>query len=1095
MIDNTTAPDSNNGVQLILDTDMSNDVDDVAALAMIHALANNGEADLLAVVTNANSNHKRTASTVDAINTYYNRPDIPIGVTKVSGLQEDGSWYGDSLHTIFPHDTPSDDQVADAVDVLRATLAAAEDNSVTYVSVGYLVNMASLLQSEPDEHSNLNGMDLVRQKVKEAVIMGGQYPHAGTEWNFSRNRPQDTQMVVDNWPTRIVFSGAEIGWQMYSGTSLQNAPTSNPVRYAHEVFRGFDTPNNALTDGYHTWDQTAVLWAVRGDQDLWRRVDQGFNQVNADGSSHWQTGEDDSHHEYLVKTQDNSRYVDIVNDLYLVPPITNNNSSSVETESESESESTTETESITETESTTEIESTTETDLVPTSETGQFGYGEALQKSFLFYEANRSGPLPDNNRIEWRSDSTVNDGSDVGLDLTGGYFDAGDHVKFGFPMAASMTMLSWGVEEYQDAYTRSDQLDEALDAIKWGTDYFLKAHVTEGGTTQAFYGQVGNGDADHNYWGSPEEMTMARPAYKIDANNPGSDLAGETAAALASASIIFRSSDEAYAEQLLNNAKQLYEFAETYQGKYSDSITDAQGYYVSSDYQDELAWGAIWLYKATGDESYLDKAKNYHDNYLGSGTQSWDDKTYGTAVLLAQITGDSQYRNSVETWLDHWINGTGGVQYTEGGLAWSFQWGSLRLSANTSFLAGVYSDTVNNSNNRYSDFANSQIDYILGDNPRDSSYVVGFGDNSPQRPHHRSSSGNSSGSEPNEHILYGALVGGPTAVDDFAYNDSRADYVSNEVATDYNAAFTGALARMYEQFGGDPLTDPELDQLIGIDANNGQALEPDQDNTSGSEVDISETESEVDVPQSASEVEEPQNFETFSLGNLEPELQLNQNYQARATFYDLLAFNEGRGNSGYDVPAPNEREKVTAINSVQWNGSEASGAFLEVSGPKQRDGDAPIIVQVVDQLPERADGLDLSTEAFGKIADHVDGIVNIDYQLVGPPDDYLTAYGYRIAQGIVVEGIPETNPYYAAVRLNNHRYPIESVDLITDDGDIIGLNREPDNRFVLNGHYPLNGVQDLLVTDIFGQQVTLDNVNITNGSSADIITGEQFGML
>ena len=817
MIDNTTAPDSNNGVQLILDTDMSNDVDDVAALAMIHALANNGEADLLAVVTNANSNHKRTASTVDAINTYYNRPDIPIGVTKVSGLQEDGSWYGDSLHTIFPHDTPSDDQVADAVDVLRATLAAAEDNSVTYVSVGYLVNMASLLQSEPDEHSNLNGMDLVRQKVKEAVIMGGQYPHAGTEWNFSRNRPQDTQMVVDNWPTRIVFSGAEIGWQMYSGTSLQNAPTSNPVRYAHEVFRGFDTPNNALTDGYHTWDQTAVLWAVRGDQDLWSRVDQGFNQVNADGSSQWQTWQNNSRHEYLVKTQDNSRYVDIVNDLYLVPPLTTNNSSSVETESESES--------------TTETESSTETDLVPTSENGQFRYGEALQKSFLFYEANRSGPLPDNNRIEWRSDSTVNDGSDVGLDLTGGYFDAGDHVKFGFPMAASMTMLSWGVEEYRDAYTRSGQLDEALDAIKWGTDYFLKAHVTEGGTTQAFYGQVGNGDADHNYWGSPEEMTMARPAYKIDANHPGSDLAGETAAALASASILFRSSDEAYAEQLLNNAKQLYQFAETYQGKYSDSFTDGQGYYVSSGYQDELAWGAAWLYKATGNDSYLDKAKNYYSAYMDNfshywtesngeaNTHYWNDKSYGTAILLAQETNSDKYLNDVESWLNNWINGTGEIQYTSGGLAWSYHWGSLRHAAMAAFLAGVYSDTVNDYDDKYSDFSNSQIDYILGDNPRNYSYMIGFGDNYPQRPHHRSSSGNSSGSEPNEHILYGALVGGPTAVDDFAYNDSRTDYVSNEVATDYNAAFTGVLARMYDQFGGDPLTDTELDQLIGIDAN------------------------------------------------------------------------------------------------------------------------------------------------------------------------------------------------------------------------------------------------------------------------------------
>ncbi len=256
---------------------------------------------------------------------------------------------------------------------------------------------------------------------------------------------------------------------------------------------------------------------------------------------------------------------------------------------------------------------------------------------------------------------------------------------------------------------------------------------------------------------------------------------------------------------------------------------------------------------------------------------------------------------------------------------------------------------------------------------------------------------------------------------------------------------------------------------------------------------------------------EPQNFEldgstfdspsssdsiyTFSNPDLEPELELNQNYQGRATFYDAANPAGGLGASGYDVPAQSELDKVVAINNIQWNGSEASGAFLQVSGPKQRDGDAPVVVQVVDYLYERADGLDMSAEAFALVADPIDGVVNIDYQLVGPSDDYVTAYGYSIGQGIVVEGIAETNPDYAAVRLNNHRYPIERVDLITNDGNTVGLNRESDNRFVLNGNYPLNGVQDLLVTDIFGQQVTLDDVNITNGSSADTVTGKQFDVI
>lgn len=234
------------------------------------------------------------------------------------------------------------------------------------------------------------------------------------------------------------------------------------------------------------------------------------------------------------------------------------------------------------------------------------------------------------------------------------------------------------------------------------------------------------------------------------------------------------------------------------------------------------------------------------------------------------------------------------------------------------------------------------------------------------------------------------------------------------------------------------------------------------------------------------------NIYTFSNPDLKSELELNKNYQGRATFYDATAT---KGNSGYGVPASNKLEKVTSINSVQWNGSEASGGFFKVSGPKQREGDAPIMVQVIDQLPERADGLDLSREAFAKVADLKDGVVNIDYQLVGPADDYLTAYGYKIGQGIVVEGVPGTNPYYAAVRLNNHRYPIKSVDLITNNGKTIELDRESDNRFVLDGNYPLYGAQDLLVSDIFDQQVTLNDVKITNGSSADIVTGEQFAIV
>ncbi|WP_413171899.1 glycoside hydrolase family 9 protein [Anabaena azotica] len=445
-----------------------------------------------------------------------------------------------------------------------------------------------------------------------------------------------------------------------------------------------------------------------------------------------------------------------------------------------------------------------------------FNYSEALEKSILFYEAQRSGNLNEaTNRVPWRGDSALNDGADVGVDLTGGYYDAGDHVKFGFPMASSMTMLSWGAVQYRNAYQQSGQLDEIMDAIKWGTDYILKAHVTNGGVTTGFWGQVGLGDSDHAFWGPPEKMTMARPAFKIDATKPGSDLAGEAAAALASASIIFRSTNVTYADRLLQNAIQLFAFAETYKGKYSDSITDAAKFYKSNGYNDELIWASTWLYKATkaagnANTTYLSKAENYSTNLnLGTWTQTWDDKSYGAMVLLAQESTNIRYRTEVEKWLGFWTNKNGtGVTYTPGGLAWLNQWGSLRYAANTAFVAGVYADTVNDPNKLYSTFAESQIDYILGDNPNQRSYMVGFGNNSPQNPHHRGSHGSLTNNinDPvvNRNILYGAMVGGPDQANDNSYSDDRTNYVTNEVALDYNAGLTGAIARIYG-LNGQPL--------------------------------------------------------------------------------------------------------------------------------------------------------------------------------------------------------------------------------------------------------------------------------------------------
>lgn len=441
-------------------------------------------------------------------------------------------------------------------------------------------------------------------------------------------------------------------------------------------------------------------------------------------------------------------------------------------------------------------------------------YAELVQKSLLFYEAQRSGRLPENSRLNWRGDSGLEDGKDVGLDLTGGWYDAGDHVKFGLPMAYSAAILSWSVYEYRDAYKESGQLDAALGNIKWATDYFLKAHTAP----YELWGQVGNGAQDHAWWGPAEVMPMERPAYKIDASCPGSDLAGGTAAALASASIIFKPTDSSYSEKLLAHAKQLYDFADRYRGKYSDCITDAQQYYNSwSGYKDELTWGAVWLYLATDEQQYLDKAlasvSDWGDpaSWPYRWTLSWDDVTYGAQLLLARLTNDSRFTASVERNLDYWSTGyksngsTERITYTPGGLAWLEQWGALRYASNAAFLAFVYSDWVDDTEkaNRYRDFAVRQMQYMLGDNPQQRSFVVGYGKNPPKHPHHRTAHGSWADQmnvpENHRHTLYGALVGGPGRDD--SYRDDITDYVSNEVAIDYNAAFTGNVAKMFQLFG------------------------------------------------------------------------------------------------------------------------------------------------------------------------------------------------------------------------------------------------------------------------------------------------------
>ncbi|KAJ0812028.1 putative cellulase [Helianthus annuus] len=466
-----------------------------------------------------------------------------------------------------------------------------------------------------------------------------------------------------------------------------------------------------------------------------------------------------------------------------------------------------------------------------------FDYGEAVDKSLLFFEAQRSGNLPGTQRVKWRGDSGLYDGYQQKVNLVGGYYDAGDHVKFGLPMAYSVTMLSWGAIEYGTSMINLNQMGHVFNAIKWGTDYFIKAHSQP----NVLWGQVGDGDSDHYCWERAEDMTTPRTAYKLDTEHPGSDLAGETAAAMAAAAIAFRPYNSSYSDLLLVHAKQLFWFADRFRGLFTDSIPSAREFYTSSGYYDELLWAATWLYRATKDESYLKYVVDNAASMGGTGWAvkefSWDNKYAGVQILLSKVLMDGyggaytatlkQYQAKADYFACacHQKNAGYNAPLTPGGLLYLHEWNNMQYAASAAFLLAVYSDYLSAVKTvlKCPDasvqpqellvFAKSQADYILGKNPKSMSYMVGYGQNYPIHVHHRGASiasisvlhsvvGCVQGfdawyrrPEANPNIVYGGLVGGPDKYDNF--EDDRSSYEQTEPTLSGTAPLVGLFSKLH----------------------------------------------------------------------------------------------------------------------------------------------------------------------------------------------------------------------------------------------------------------------------------------------------------
>ena len=265
--------------RIILDTDISSDVDDVGAVAVLHALAGQGKVYILAMMVS--SGDPWSGPCLDALNTWFGRPDIPIGVIKKPTVTHE-SKYTKEIASTYPNDLQKGEYALDAVELYRQVLSSQPDGSVTIVTVGYLTNLKDLLNSDPDSISPLSGAELVRNKVQRLVCMGGKYPQ-GREWNLFQDSSASSE-VVATWPRPIAYIGYEAGLPVKTGSGLKRILEPNPVNRSYELY-------NNLSDR-PSWDQLAVLFGATNhdshrDNDSLFKIIRGVNNVAHDGSNRW----------------------------------------------------------------------------------------------------------------------------------------------------------------------------------------------------------------------------------------------------------------------------------------------------------------------------------------------------------------------------------------------------------------------------------------------------------------------------------------------------------------------------------------------------------------------------------------------------------------------------------------------------------------------------------------------------------------------------------------------------------------------------------------------------------------------------------------
>lgn len=445
----------------------------------------------------------------------------------------------------------------------------------------------------------------------------------------------------------------------------------------------------------------------------------------------------------------------------------------------------------------------------------QHDYALAQHLSTYYLGAQRCG-----NTQSWIHPSGgchMTDGQNEGVDLSGGWHDCGDYIKFHVTGPYTVLANLYGYDKYPEVYPDNysqafsappaNGIPDILDEVKIETDYLIKCV-----NGNKIYWQVG-GQSDHNSFKEPISNSnqnlyngsSIRPVS--EATEGHSNSFGNSAAALALMSIVYRPYDANYADQCLTAATSYYSIGKINATSSGDAESFAYSFMNNSKYEDEMGMGAIMLYRALGTQSYLTEATNY-----ASSLQSWEAFTYSqvSQLLFLELyleTGTASYLNKVGSYIS-------GVSNESCGYYHYSNWGSMRDAGNAAMIAGLYHSYTGDAS-AYS-FAKGNVDFILGshgqisaDAPANFSFLIGYnelGGGYPQYPHHGAAfgktsnewtlytqEGNNPGSVPFEYELTGGLAGGPESAC-ANFEDNINNYISSEYCSYYNAGFTGAVA-------------------------------------------------------------------------------------------------------------------------------------------------------------------------------------------------------------------------------------------------------------------------------------------------------------